>query len=94
MLNNIISNAIRHNFTNGTLFAGSDGNFLRISNTGNDLKTDPERLFERFKKESSGADSVGLGLAIVKQICDNYDLAIEYNYQQTIHTILIRRNEK
>lgn len=94
LLNNIISNAIRHNFANGTIFAGSDGSFLRISNTGNDLKTDPDRLFERFKKESSGADSVGLGLAIVKQICDNYDLAIEYNYQQTIHSILIRRNEK
>ncbi len=91
MLNNILSNAIRHNYLNGQLFLESDENFLKISNTGSELSTDPERLFERFKKESAGAESVGLGLAIVKQICDNYSLEIEYTYHDTIHSIVIRQ---
>lgn len=91
LLNNILSNAIRHNYLNGKLYLESDENFLKISNTGNELKADPERLFERFKKESAGAESVGLGLAIVKQICDNYSLGIEYTYHDTIHSIVIRQ---
>lgn len=94
LLNNILSNATRHNFTNGKIFLESVDNHLRISNTGNALRTDPERLFERFKKESAGADSLGLGLAIVRQICDNYNLGIEYTYQDTIHSLLITRKAK
>ena len=47
------------------------------------------RLFERFKKESTGTESLGLGLAIVKQICDNYDLAITYENQDKVHTITV-----
>ncbi|MBE9460279.1 sensor histidine kinase [Dyadobacter subterraneus] len=94
LLNNILSNAIRHNYLNGQLFLESDENYLKISNTGSELSTDPERLFERFKKESSGAESVGLGLAIVKQICDNYWLEIEYTYHETIHSIIIRQEMK
>lgn len=94
LLNNILSNAIRHNYLNGQLFLESDENFLKISNTGSSLITDPERLFERFKKESAGAESVGLGLAIVKQICDNYSLEIEYTYHDTIHSIIIRQEVK
>ncbi len=94
LLNNILSNAIRHNYANGQLFLESDENFLKIGNTGNELKADPERLFERFKKESAGAESVGLGLAIVKQICDNYALEIEYTYHETIHSIGIRQEVK
>jgi signal transduction histidine kinase len=94
LLNNILSNAVRHNFANGKIFLKSDVDYLRISNTGNELKADPERLFERFKKESAGADSLGLGLAIVRQIGDNYNLTIEYTYQDTIHSLLITRKVK
>jgi signal transduction histidine kinase len=94
LLNNILSNAIRHNFSKGKLYLESDRNYLKISNTGNELKGSPERLFERFKKESAGAESVGLGLAIVKQICNNYSLKIEYTYHEKIHSILIRQEAK
>jgi signal transduction histidine kinase len=89
-LNNLLSNAIRHNLTKGKIFLESDAGFIRISNTGCDLKVEPERLFQRFKKESAGSESVGLGLAIVRQISDNYALEVEYTYHETIHSILIR----
>lgn len=89
MIVNLINNAIRHNYVNGTLEIRSGNHYLQVSNTGNALKTDPESLFDRFKKESSGSESVGLGLAIVKQICDNYNLKITYQNQESIHKIRI-----
>jgi signal transduction histidine kinase len=94
LLNNILSNAIRHNFPNGQLFLRSSESYLRISNTGNVPKTNPERMFERFKKESAGAESLGLGLAIVKQICDRSGLEIDYIYRESNHSLTIRHEDK
>lgn len=90
LLTNIINNAIRHNYNGGELRVEWGSDYLQVSNTGNTLKSDPERLFERFKKDSTGAESLGLGLAIVKQICDNFDLNISYQYIEPVHTIRIQ----
>ncbi|KAA6436785.1 HAMP domain-containing histidine kinase [Dyadobacter flavalbus] len=90
MVANLLNNAIKHNHVNGLLQIETGHGFLQISNSGNVLKTDPERLFERFKKESSGAESLGLGLAIVKQICDNYGLQICYENIDSMHIIRVR----
>ena len=89
LLTNLINNAIRHNYTGGELRLESGTDYVQVSNTGNPLKSDPERLFERFKKESARAESLGLGLAIVKEICDNYELRISYQYQEPIHSIRV-----
>lgn len=90
LLNNLMSNAVKHNFLQGKILITTGENYLQISNSGSELKIEPERLFERFKKESTGTESLGLGLAIVKQICDNYELTVEYSYKETIHSILIQ----
>lgn len=88
LITNLLNNAIKHNFPNGTIQMETTEHSFSISNTGQELKTDPERLFERFKKESgSGSESLGLGLAIVKQICDNYALTIHYTYSDGMHRI-------
>ncbi|TLU98809.1 sensor histidine kinase [Dyadobacter luticola] len=89
LLSNLLSNAIRHNYAGGSLNVESGNDYLTISNTGAHLTADPERLFERFKKESSGSESLGLGLAIVKQICDIAGLQITYQNIETLHTIRI-----
>jgi signal transduction histidine kinase len=89
MIINLLNNAIRHNHLHGTLEISSGDHYLQVSNSGNVLRAEPETLFERFKKESTGGESLGLGLAIVKQICDNYDLNIEYQNQESTHTIRI-----
>jgi signal transduction histidine kinase len=89
LMTNLVGNAIRHNHPEGDLYIETGTTYLKISNTGSMLKTDPERLFERFKKESPGAESLGLGLAIVKEICENYGLRVEYLNEETIHTIRI-----
>ncbi|SFC15471.1 sensor histidine kinase [Spirosoma endophyticum] len=87
LVTNLVSNAIKHNQAGGQIKLTSTNNQLSLSNTGGLLTTDPERLFERFKKESTGPDSVGLGLAIVKQICDSYNIGVSYHYVDGMHTI-------
>ncbi|CAG5070539.1 hypothetical protein DYBT9623_03084 [Dyadobacter sp. CECT 9623] len=89
MVTNLVSNAIKHNYNDGKLTILTGANYFVISNTGHELKADPGRLFERFKKESAQAESVGLGLAIVKQICDNYELHIDYRNVDSLHSIRV-----
>ncbi|WP_166444657.1 sensor histidine kinase [Dyadobacter bucti] len=89
LLTNLLNNAIKHNLHGGEITIETGNRHLLISNTGHPLKADPESLFDRFKKESTGAESLGLGLAIVKQICDNYGLALDYQNRENIHSIKI-----
>ncbi|MBD2754970.1 sensor histidine kinase [Spirosoma validum] len=94
LVTNLISNAIRHNQPKGRIELTSNADQLCLSNTGGHLSSDPERLFERFKKESTGPDSVGLGLAIVRQICDSYGLRIAYQETAGIHQFCITRSDE
>ncbi|GAB4019870.1 HAMP domain-containing sensor histidine kinase [Spirosoma migulaei] len=91
LVTNLVNNAIKHNQPNGRINLTSTAEQLCLSNTGCQLISDPERLFERFKKESTGPDSVGLGLAIVRQICDSYGLQISYRETGGIHQFCISR---
>ncbi|QHT70913.1 HAMP domain-containing histidine kinase [Rhodocytophaga rosea] len=93
LLSNLLNNAIRHNQPGGQIQIKSTSGQLCVSNTGDKLKTEPERLFERFKKESTSADSLGLGLAIVKQICDNNQLQIQYTYVEGMHQMCLLKTE-
>jgi signal transduction histidine kinase len=68
LLNNLFSNAIRHNICNGTISVTLTPKKLYIENTGKAPSMPTEELFRRFKKENP--DSIGLGLSIVKQICE------------------------
>src|SRR3546814_2523543 len=66
LINNLISNSIRHNYPQGHIRVTLTGNGLLVSNTGDELKVDPpEDIFKRFKKSDQSTDSIGLGLAIV-----------------------------
>lgn len=85
LVTNLVNNAIKHNQLNGSIELESTLNYLCLSNTGGILVSEPERLFERFKKEATGPDSVGLGLAIVKQICDSNELVITYKQMNGRH---------
>ncbi|GAB3997425.1 hypothetical protein GCM10028807_42610 [Spirosoma daeguense] len=91
LVTNLVNNAIKHNQPNGRIELQSTANELCLSNTGGKLTSEPERLFERFKKESTGPDSVGLGLSIIRQICDSYGLHIAYQETDGIHQFCITR---
>jgi signal transduction histidine kinase len=60
-----------------------------VTNTGNPIKMDSEKMFERFSKEGKSVNSSGLGLAIVKKICDTCQYKITYTFQDGVHTFSV-----
>lgn len=85
LLNNLLSNAMRHNYVNGEIRIFLTANELKIQNT---CTTEPlvvNDVFKRFNK-SSGSEGTGLGLTISKQICDNYNYKLNYSYDENYHT--------
>ncbi|WP_373521821.1 sensor histidine kinase [Aquiflexum sp.] len=89
MINNLLGNAIKHNFKGGWIKVTLDLNQLIIQNSGTALQHDPIELIDRFKKESEKPESVGLGLAIVNQICKTYQFSFGYATDVSIHTTTI-----
>jgi signal transduction histidine kinase len=92
LLANLLNNAIRHNQANGFIRLVSNEYQFCLHNSGEALQVESRQLFERFRKESSHADSLGLGLAIVKQICDNYSLHIEHAYAGGTHSLCLHKD--
>ena len=70
LLNNLISNAIRHNLNGGTIQFELNDNELIVSNSGKKEPLQVDEIFNRFSK-SSESEGSGLGLTISKQICTN-----------------------
>jgi len=89
LINNLLTNALRHNQEGGRLKIELDPSQLKIANTGKPLQISPEQLFERFKKDKQSGGSLGLGLAIVKKICDISGYTIQYSYNEGWHRILV-----
>ncbi|WP_080238606.1 sensor histidine kinase [Spirosoma rigui] len=92
LVTNLVNNAIRHNQTGGYIELNSSGQYLSLSNPGSKLISSPDRLFERFKKEGNGPDSIGLGLPIIQQICHTYGLLIAYREQSGVHQFHLNRS--
>ncbi len=85
LINNLLSNAIRHNQKEGRIQIKLTNEYLEIANTGKPLGILPEEMFIRFKKNNQSADSVGLGLSIVQQICKQSNIRIHYEYSDGNH---------
>ncbi|MEB8329539.1 HAMP domain-containing sensor histidine kinase [Flavobacteriaceae bacterium KMM 6897] len=85
LCNNLISNAIKYSKENKGISIIARGNSLTIANFGDNPLIHPEKLFNRFYRESEGIKSTGLGLAIVKKICDLYGIEISYSFQEQSH---------
>ncbi len=89
LINNLVSNSIKHNIPEGKIIIGLSKNELAISNTGEVPDVSTKELFQRFKKSNQSADSTGLGLSIAKKICDKSDLKIDYHFENSLHTVKI-----
>ncbi|MBL7872590.1 MAG: HAMP domain-containing histidine kinase [Cyclobacteriaceae bacterium] len=89
LLTNLFHNAIRHTNVNGKVTVEITDRVLTITNTGNPLKMNPEKIFERFSKEGRSENSSGLGLAIVKKICDTCLYELHYNFHSGVHTFSV-----
>ena len=85
LLNNLLTNAIRHNQDGGDLSIRLRESSLQIANSGPALSFDSATIFDRFVK-GTHSGGTGLGLAIVRQICDNYHFSLSYGYVNQRHT--------
>ncbi len=93
LIQNLIKNAIKHNFNKGKIYITLSENTLIVKNTGKSPSKSPKELFERFSKSNSKSESLGIGLAIVKKICEVSDIQVEYKYENNLHILhLIFKN--
>tara|TARA_B110000211_G_C14063903_1_gene546833 strand:+ start:239 stop:1507 length:1269 start_codon:yes stop_codon:yes gene_type:complete len=87
LFDNLVKNSIKHNIQKGFIKIYESEGKLIIQNSGVQLTSKPEFLFERFKKESKNSDSSGLGLSIVHQICKTNNFSVKYINQKDLHII-------
>jgi signal transduction histidine kinase len=92
LLNNLFSNASKHNIRDGKVMIRLSAGSLEIKNTGRPVPLDKTRMFRRFYKGAPEEDSNGLGLAIVKQIADLSGITIDYTFNGNIHGFLLQWN--
>jgi signal transduction histidine kinase len=80
LLNNLLSNATKHNVLNGSIEILLNNN-LQIINTGVAHALDEKQLYKRFSKQSTAGESHGLGLSVVNEICKASKYDCVYNWQ-------------
>jgi signal transduction histidine kinase len=88
LLNNLLSNATRHNFSGGFIKIELTRRQLKITNSSVQSQLDPERLFSRFYKQNENGKN-GLGLSIIKQICDISGFKIAYFFNNESHSFIL-----
>jgi signal transduction histidine kinase len=88
LLSTLLSNALRHTHEQSEIIIRIDSNSLQVSNPGEPLKN-PDKIFERFNRESRNNHGNGLGLAIVKKICDVEGFRVDYRYTDNSHLFTV-----
>ena len=91
MVNNLFSNAIRHNKASGEIKIGMFGRTLVFQNSSDQSELNSELIFNRFYKGKT-SDGTGLGLAILKNICSHYGFELTYKYSNGLHIFEIDFN--
>lgn len=89
LVNNLITNAVRHNMANGRIVIAFEGNKLSIANTGINRSLDEKILFRRFGRMTENTKGSGLGLAIVQHICIFSKWQIQYDFNYGMHRFVV-----
>ncbi|SFW79217.1 sensor histidine kinase [Chitinophaga sancti] len=89
LLNNLFSNATRHNYENGHIHITLKQHRLCISNTGHPAALNRKHLFQRFYNPSNSSTSNGLGLAVIQQICTASGFNVAYDFEDGLHIFTI-----
>ena len=87
VINNLISNAIKYNKSNGFVKIAFKDNTISIEDSG--IGIDTENLFKVFDKyyqQNSENDGVGLGLNIVKDFCDKHKIKVNIDSKHNTGT--------
>lgn len=88
LLNNLLSNAIRHNYKGGEININLNDKHLVIQNTGENKVLQSDHIFTRFQK-SADSEGSGLGLTISRQICENLNFKLDYSFESPYHTFTV-----
>jgi signal transduction histidine kinase len=88
LISNLISNAIRHTAKSGIVILEGTRDHIVVANAGVPLEH-PEKMFQRFHRESRTTFGSGLGLSIVKKVCDVAGYEIAYTYMSPMHKFKI-----
>lgn len=89
LINNLFTNAIRHNIPFGMIRIELKKNKLLFQNTGIDkTPLNPGEIFERFQKGKT-SEGTGLGLTIAHNICKQYGWRLNYYFEDPLHTFHI-----
>jgi signal transduction histidine kinase len=89
LLNNLLSNATKHNFSGGKINIVLNNDYLMVSNTSHAPALNSDSLYQRFARLSNENDSTGLGLSIIKEICDTSSFKIDYGFHNDQHAFII-----
>lgn len=89
LINNLLSNATKHNVSGGYIDIKLLPGELSIKNSGPEKALDPKKLFQRFYKSEQNSQGNGLGLSIIKQICDTSGISIHYFFSENTHTFIL-----
>lgn len=92
LINNLIGNAFRHSVKGGNILIKTRSESLIIANSAADGKLQPEKLFQRFQKQSDNPNSIGLGLEICNQICKISSIQLHYEFKNDSHYFTILKN--
>lgn len=87
MVNNLFSNAIRHNYEGGSIHITLNQDVLIFKNTSNQPELNSS-AFDRFQK-GNASDGTGLGLPILKQISAKHGFKISYEYKYGEHCFTV-----
>lgn len=93
LIKNIIKNAVIHNIEKGFISITTDQNQIIIKNSGQEITTPTEKLFERFQVEKESEDSIGLGLSIIQRICEVSNINLAYHHHAGNHEITLIFND-
>ncbi|CAA6809221.1 MAG: Two-component system histidine kinase DccS [uncultured Sulfurovum sp.] len=77
VVDNLISNAIKYNKRNGSIYIVLRKQYLSVRDTGIGIESNQvNEIFERYTRFNSSEGGFGIGLNIVKSIINEYDLQI------------------
>ena len=88
-MNNILSNATKHNYEGGSISVELYESHLRVANTSKIAVLENASIFQRFYRPAQAKDYNGLGLSIIKQICEASGFSKTYHYLDSMHVFTV-----
>ena len=89
LLSNLLNNAIKFSPKGELIKVTLAQGELSVANKGLPLKTDFNKITQRFTKDGAESKGTGLGLAIVKKICDTYGFKFSHRFEAEYHVFHI-----